>query len=207
MIDQILIEIDRGLKLLSTPTKQNRDRPDKDILESSSLTTLEKKTHSKYMRVNHSGEICAQGLYRGQLFFNKNKDIESKLIEAATEEIDHLAWCESRINELNGSKSKLNPFLYIGSFSIGAIASVVDEKYNLGFLSETESQVALHLESHIKRMNPSDKKTLKIIKSMKEEEEAHKISAVEMGGVELPNTIKKIMGLASKIMTTTTYKV
>jgi len=207
MIDQILIEIDRGLKLLSTPTKQNRDRPDKDILESSSLTTLEKKTHSKYMRVNHSGEICAQGLYRGQLFFNKNKDIESKLIEAATEEIDHLAWCESRINELNGSKSKLNPFLYIGSFSIGAIASVVDEKYNLGFLSETESQVALHLESHIKKMNPSDKKTLKIIKSMKEEEEAHKISAVEMGGVELPNTIKKIMGLASKIMTTTTYKV
>ena len=159
------------------------------------------------MRVNHSGEICAQGLYRGQLFFNKNKDIESKLIEAATEEIDHLAWCESRINELNGSKSKLNPFLYIGSFSIGAIASVVDEKYNLGFLSETESQVALHLESHIKKMNPSDKKTLKIIKSMKEEEEAHKISAVEMGGVELPNTIKKIMGLASKIMTTTTYKV
>jgi len=207
MIDQILIEIDRGLKLLSTPTKQNRDRPDKDILESSSLTTLEKKTHSKYMRVNHSGEICAQGLYRGQLFFNKNKDIESKLTEAATEEIDHLAWCESRINELNGSKSKLNPFLYIGSFSIGAIASVVDEKYNLGFLSETESQVALHLESHIKKMNPSDKKTLKIIKSMKEEEEAHKISAVEMGGVELPNTIKKIMGLASKIMTTTTYKV
>ena len=207
MIDQILIEIDRGLKLLSTPTKQNRDRPDKDILESSSLTTLEKKTHSKYMRVNHSGEICAQGLYRGQLFFNKNKDIESKLTEAATEEIDHLAWCESRINELNGSKSKLNPFLYIGSFGIGAIASVVDEKYNLGFLSETESQVALHLESHIKKMNPSDKKTLKIIKSMKEEEEAHKISAVEMGGVELPNTIKKIMGLASKIMTTTTYKV
>jgi ubiquinone biosynthesis monooxygenase Coq7 len=207
MIDQILIEIDRGLKLLSSPTKQNRDRPDKDILESSSLTTLEKKTHSKYMRVNHSGEICAQGLYRGQLFFNKNKDIESKLTEAATEEIDHLAWCESRINELNGSKSKLNPFLYIGSFSIGAIASVVDEKYNLGFLSETESQVALHLESHIKKMNPSDKKTLKIIKSMKEEEEAHKISAVEMGGVELPNTIKKIMGLASKIMTTATFKV
>ena len=207
MIDQILIEIDRGLKLLSTPTKQNRDRPDKDILESSSLTTLEKKTHSKYMRVNHSGEICAQGLYRGQLFFNKNKDIESKLTEAATEEIDHLAWCESRINELNGSKSKLNPFLYIGSFSIGAIASVVDEKYNLGFLSETESQVALHLESHIKKLNPSDKKTLKIIKSMKEEEEAHKRSAVEMGGVELPNAIKMVMGLASKIMTKTTYKV
>tara|TARA_B110000495_G_C22775012_1_gene453455 strand:+ start:53 stop:676 length:624 start_codon:yes stop_codon:yes gene_type:complete len=207
MIDQIIIEIDRGLKLLSTPTKRNRDRPDKDILESSSLSTFEKKIHSKYMRVNHSGEICAQGLYRGQLFFNKNKDIKNKLTEAATEEIDHLAWCESRINELNGSKSKLNPFLYIGSFSIGAIASVVDEKYNLGFLSETESQVALHLESHIKKLNPSDKKTLKIIKSMKEEEEAHKRSAVEMGGVELPNAIKKIMGIASKIMTITTYKV
>jgi ubiquinone biosynthesis monooxygenase Coq7 len=207
MIDRLLIEIDRGLKLLSTPTKQNRDRPDKDIPESYSLSTLEKKIHSRYMRVNHSGEICAQGLYRGQLFFNNNKDIANKLTEAATEEIDHLAWCESRINELNGSKSKLNPFLYISSFGIGALASVVDEKYNLGFLSETESQVALHLESHIKKLNPSDKKTLKIIKSMKEEEEAHKRSAVEMGGVELPNAIKMVMGLASKIMTKTTYKV
>jgi ubiquinone biosynthesis monooxygenase Coq7 len=207
MIDRIIIEIDRGLKLLSTPTKQNRDRPDKDIPESYSLSTLEKKIHSRYMRVNHSGEICAQGLYRGQLFFNNNKDIANKLTEAATEEIDHLAWCESRINELNGSKSKLNPFLYISSFGIGALASVVDEKYNLGFLSETESQVALHLESHIKKLNPSDKKTLKIIKSMKEEEEAHKRSAVEMGGVELPNAIKMVMGLASKIMTKTTYKV
>ena len=207
MIDRLLIEIDRGLKLLSTPTKQNRDRPDKDIPESYSLSTLEKKIHSRYMRVNHSGEICAQGLYRGQLFFNNNKDIANKLTEAATEEIDHLAWCESRINELNGSKSKLNPFLYISSFGIGALASVVDEKYNLGFLSETESQVALHLESHIKKLNPLDKKTLKIIKSMKEEEEAHKRSAVEMGGVELPNAIKMVMGLASKIMTKTTYKV
>jgi ubiquinone biosynthesis monooxygenase Coq7 len=207
MIDRLLIEIDRGLKLLSTPTKQNRDRPDKDIPESYSLSTLEKKIHSRYMRVNHSGEICAQGLYRGQLFFNNNKDFANKLTEAATEEIDHLAWCESRINELNGSKSKLNPFLYISSFGIGALASVVDEKYNLGFLSETESQVALHLESHIKKLNPSDKKTLKIIKSMKEEEEAHKRSAVEMGGVELPNAIKMVMGLASKIMTKTTYKV
>jgi ubiquinone biosynthesis monooxygenase Coq7 len=150
--------------------------------------------------------MCSRPLSRSA-FFNNNKDIANKLTEAATEEIDHLAWCESRINELNGSKSKLNPFLYISSFGIGALASVVDEKYNLGFLSETESQVALHLESHIKKLNPSDKKTLKIIKSMKEEEEAHKRSAVEMGGVELPNAIKKIMGIASKIMTITTYKV
>ena len=207
MIDQILIEIDRGLKLLSTPTRQNRDRPDKNIPESTSLSSSEKKIHSKYMRVNHSGEICAQGLYRGQLFFNKNKNIKKKLTEAAVEEIDHLAWCDSRINELDGSKSKLNPFLYISSFSIGATASIIDEKYNLGFLSETESQVALHLESHIKKLNPLDKKTLKIIQSMKEEEEAHKKSAVEMGGVELPKIIKKMMSIASKIMTSTTYKI
>jgi ubiquinone biosynthesis monooxygenase Coq7 len=207
MIDRILIEIDRGLKLLSTPTIQTRDRPDKYILESASLSSSEKKIHSKYMRVNHSGEICAQGLYRGQLFFNKNKNIKNKLTEAALEEIDHLAWCDSRINELNGSKSKLNPILYIGSFSIGATASIIDDKYNLGFLSETESQVALHLESHIKKLNPLDKKTLKIIQSMKEEEEGHKKSAVEMGGVELPKIIKKMMSVASKIMTSITYKI
>ena len=206
MIDRILIEIDRGLKILSTLPQNNRERPDKDIAESYSLSPSEKKIHSRYMRVNHSGEVCAQGLYRGQLFFNKNKDIKDKLTEAAIEEIDHLAWCDSRIKELDGTKSKLNPLLYVGSFSIGAIASIVDEKYNLGFLSETESQVALHLESHIKKINPLDKKTLKIIQSMKEEEEAHKISAVQMGGVELPNTIKKVMGVASKIMTVTTYK-
>ena len=207
MIDRILIELDKGLKILSTTPNKNRKRPDEGLSEATSLSLEDKENHAKYMRVNHSGEICAQGLYRGQLFFNKNKEIESKLKEAASEEVDHLAWCESRINELNGSTSKLNPLLYIGSFGIGAIASIVDEKYNLGFLSETEAQVALHLDSHIKKINPADKKTLKIIQSMKEDEENHKESAIKMGGVELPNLIKKIMGAASKIMTATTYRV
>jgi len=207
MIDRILIEIDKGLKILSVPTNQERIRPDKDIPESTSLSNHDKKRHSKYMRVNHSGEICAQGLYRGQLFFNKNKNIEKALKNAAHEELDHLSWCNSRINDLNGKTSKLNPLLYIGSFSIGAAASIINEKYNLGFLSETESQVAAHLESHIKKIDPADKKTLKIIQVMKEDEESHKKSAIEMGGIELPNVIKKFMAIASKIMTSTTYRI
>ena len=207
MIDSIINEIDKALKVLTVSPYPQRSRPDINLKKSNTLTPQEKKNHGKYMRVNHSGEICAQALYRGQLFFNKNKKIEEKLEEAATEELDHLAWCQSRIKELGGRTSVLNPFLYLGTFAVGSIASIIDEKYNLGFLSETEKQVSSHLENHLNIISPRDKITIAIIKQMKKDEESHEASAKLMGAKELPSFIQKTMKFTSKIMTASTYKI
>ena len=207
MIDSIINEIDKALKVLTVTQYPQRSRPDVNFKDSDALTSQERESHSKYMRVNHSGEICAQALYRGQLFFNKNKKIEKKLEAAATEELDHLAWCQSRIKELGGTTSFLNPILYLGSFTIGSIASIIDEKYNLGFLSETEKQVSSHLKNHLNIIAPTDKRTIAIIKQMKQDEDRHEASARLMGAKELPTFIQKIMKFTSKIMTSSTYKI
>ena len=207
MIDSIINEIDKALKVLTVSSNSQRSRPDVNFKESDALTPQEKENHSKFMRVNHSGEICAQALYRGHIFFNQNKKIEKKLKEAATEELDHLVWCQSRIKELGGSTSYLNPILYFGSFAIGSVASIIDEKYNLGFLSETEKQVSSHLENHLSKISPKDKRTISIIKQMKKDEEKHEASAKLMGAEELPNFIKKTMKFTSKIMTETTFRI
>tara|TARA_B110000014_G_C19981987_1_gene508474 strand:- start:98 stop:721 length:624 start_codon:yes stop_codon:yes gene_type:complete len=207
MLDSIINEFDRALKVLTVKPPSQRKRPDLNIKDSNALTAKEKKQHSKFMRVNHSGEICAQALYRGQLLFNKNKKIKNQLEDAATEELDHLAWCQIRIEELKGTTSHLNPILYIGSFAIGSIASIIDEKYNLGFLSETEKQVSFHLKDHLSKISPKDRKTIAIIKQMKIDEDKHEASAKLMGGKELPIFIQKTMKFTSKIMTESTFRI
>jgi len=206
-IDKFIDEIEVGLKILFSPSSSKRPRPDKKISNAENLSPEVKKKHSKLMRVNHSGEICAQALYRGQLLFNKDKVIEKSLQKAAREEIDHLAWCEERIDELSGKTSLLNPILYLGSIGIGGIASIIDKKYNLGFLAETEKQVSSHLDKHIEKLSKYDVKTKKILEQMRLDEHQHEISAKELGATELPKPIKKVMGITSKIMTTLTYKI
>ena len=207
MFDSIINEFDKALKVLTVETTSSRLRPDENFKNPCALTPQEKKIHSKFMRVNHSGEICAQALYRGQLFFNKNNKIQKQLEKAANEELDHLAWCQSRIKELDGRISYLNPLLYLGSFTIGSIASIIDEKYNLGFLSETEKQVSLHLDSHLKTISLKDKRTIAIIKQMKKDEDKHEASAILMGAKELPSLIQKTMKFTSKLMTASTFRI
>ena len=207
VIDKFIDEIEFGLKILFSPSSSKRPRPDKKILNKQDLNSEDKKKHAQLMRVNHSGEICAQALYRGQLLFNKDKLIEKNLQKAASEEIDHLAWCEERIDELSGKTSLLNPILYIGSIGIGGIASIIDKKYNLGFLAETEKQVSSHLDKHLVKLSKYDVKTKKILEQMKFDEHQHEISAKELGAAELPKPIEKVMGITSKIMTTLTYKI
>jgi 3-demethoxyubiquinol 3-hydroxylase len=206
-IDKFIDEIEVGLKILFSPSSSKRPRPDKKISNAENLSPGIEKKHAKLMRVNHSGEICAQALYRGQLLFNKDKVIEKILQKAASEEIDHLAWCEERIDELSGKTSLLNPILYLGSIGIGGIASIIDKKYNLGFLAETEKQVSSHLDKHIDELSKYDVKTKKILEQMRLDERQHEISAKELGAIELPKPIKKVMGITSKIMTTLTYKI
>ena len=206
-IDKFIDEIEVGLKILFNTSSSNRPRPDKKISNQENLSAEVKKRHANLMRVNHSGEICAQALYRGQLLFNKDKVIEKSLLKAANEEIDHLAWCEERIDELGGKTSLLNPILYFGSIGIGGVASIIDKKYNLGFLAETENQVSSHLDKHLVKLSKYDVKTKKILEQMKLDERQHEIAAKELGAADLPKPIKKVMGITSKIMTTLTYKI
>tara|TARA_B100000767_G_scaffold17059_1_gene15834 strand:+ start:502 stop:1125 length:624 start_codon:yes stop_codon:yes gene_type:complete len=207
MIDTLLSELDKALKILTTKPVPRRTRPDKIIKEDKALNQKERVLSARLMRVNHTGEVCAQGLYQGQLFFNKNSLIKSELEEAAQEEIDHLSWCESRIEELEGKKSKLNPIFYFGSFVMGSIASIIDEKYNLGFLEETEKQVTDHLSTHLIKIPKKDVKTKKILEKIQEDEKKHQASAKKMGAAELPKPLKELMKITSKIMTITTYRI
>jgi ubiquinone biosynthesis monooxygenase Coq7 len=159
------------------------------------------------MRVNHAGEICAQALYSGQLLFNPHGEGTESLKKASKEEIDHLDWCNTRIHELGGKTSLLNPIWYSGSFLMGSFASVLGEKYNLGFLAETERQVTQHLTNHLNKISKKDLKTNKILEVMANDEEQHAAKAKELGGIELPHQVKKAMSLTSKVMTTLSAKI
>ena len=206
MIDKIISEVDFALKLFTVPQKGLRTSPSENVSNSNhELSDDDIKQTARLMRVNHTGEVCAQALYRGQLFFNSDEVTGKALKHAAIEEIDHLNWCEQRIEELGGKTSFLNPIFYMSSFSLGAIAGKIDNKFNLGFLEETEKQVTAHLEGHIKKISKSDKKTHAILEQMKYDEQCHQKTAKSLGSKELPSFFQKIMNVTSKLMTKTTY--
>ena len=206
MIDKIISEVDFALKLFTVPQKGLRTSPSENVSNSNhELSDDDIKQTARLMRVNHTGEVCAQALYRGQLLFNSDEVTEKALKHAAFEEIDHLNWCEQRIEELGGRTSYLNPIFYMSSFSLGAIAGKIDNKFNLGFLEETEKQVTAHLEGHIKKISKNDKKTHAILEQMKYDEQCHQKTAKSLGSKELPSLFQKIMNATSKLMTKTTY--
>jgi ubiquinone biosynthesis monooxygenase Coq7 len=157
------------------------------------------------MRVNHVGEICAQALYQGQALTARNADTRQALEQAAREEQDHLAWCAERIRELGGRPSLLNPLWYAGSFAIGALAGAVGDRWSLGFLAETERQVEEHLAGHLDQLH--DGRTRAVVAAMQDDEARHRASALDLGGEELPEPVKRAMRLASKVMTSVAYRV
>ena len=205
-IDTLINTFDKGLRTVFASANACRIRPDTYINEAE-LTENDKKEAAALMRINHVGEVCAQALYSGQALTSNNIEIVSSLKKAAQEEIDHLAWCESRINELGGRKSWLNPVWYTASFTIGAVAGLTNDRWNLGFLAETENQVSNHLQNHLDKLSHVDVKTRTIISQMQKEEAEHAAEASYLGGAVLPKPIKFGMKLASKIMTTTAYYV
>lgn len=203
-IDQLIKTFDKGLRTIFAVSTAARLRPDADIDEP--LLKEDSKQHAAaLMRVNHVGEVCAQALYSGQALTSRNLHITRALQHAAAEETDHLAWCEARINELGGRKSLLNPLWYMGSFTLGAAAGALGDKWNLGFLAETEKQVTAHLQNHLSQLDKTDVKTRTIVEQMQQDEAAHAAEASQLGGSELPVPVKRGMQLASKIMTTTAY--
>jgi ubiquinone biosynthesis monooxygenase Coq7 len=205
MIDQLIIEFDKGLRTVFAPARSVRQHPDGNCSEKS-LSESEKHHSAALMRINHSGEVCAQALYNGQALTARNPATEAALRQASQEETEHLAWCEKRIRELGGRKSLLNPVWYAGSFTLGALAGALGDKWNLGFLAETEHQVGKHIENHLSRLPAGDEKSRAILQQMKEDEARHATTALDHGGAALPAPVRIAMQLASKVMTHTTYR-
>lgn len=203
--DRILMHLDTGLRtVFGRPNITERANPANDI-EETELTETEKDLAGRLMRINHAGEVAAQGLYEGQSLTARLPEVREKMERAAQEENDHLAWCESRIDELGSHKSLLNPFWYVGSLTIGALAGLAGDKWSLGFVTETERQVVRHLDSHLTQINEQDQKSRAILEQMKEDEAHHATTALHAGGAELPAPIKKLMNLTSKVMTRAAY--
>jgi 3-demethoxyubiquinol 3-hydroxylase len=204
MLDKIIIEFDKGLRTLLAEPKSVRPHPDKAI-EDVTLNADEKRHVAALMRVNHCGEVCAQALYNGQALTSRNPEVVAALKQASQEETEHLAWCEKRIKDLGSHTSVLNPAWYAGSFVLGAMAGAAGDKWNLGFLAETERQVGEHLQSHLAKLPEADHKTRAIIAQMANDEAEHAKTAIQNGAAELPAPIKGAMRLVSKLMTQTTY--
>ena len=160
---------------------------------------------ARLMRVNHTGEVCAQALYQGQALTARLENVRRDMERAATEENDHLAWCERRIEALGSHPSVLNPLFYSGSFAIGAMAGVIGDRWSLGFVAETEDQVVRHLDSHLERLAPEDRKSRAILQQMRTDEARHAAKAREAGGAKLPLPVRGLMAATSKLMTKTTY--
>lgn len=203
-IDKLIIGFDNALRTLMVPAQTLRTVPGRNLPENE-LTDEEKKASSALMRVNHVGEICAQALYQGQALTARNQEVQSALTQAAREETEHLAWTERRIAELGGRKSLLNPLWYGGSFAIGLVAGTLGDKWNLGFLAETEHQVEMHLADHLQRLPHQDLKSRAIVAQMKIDEASHATMAISYGGKELPLPVKLAMKMGSKVMTQTAY--
>lgn len=203
-LDQIIIGFDKGLRTLLSKAQTVRDYPDEAIAEAP-LNDAEKKHAAGLMRINHSGEICAQALYQGQAFTARDPLVQQKLEQAAWEETEHLAWTSRRVEELGGHLSVLNPVWYTGSLALGTFAGLLGDKWNLGFLAETERQVGGHLQEHLQELPPQDAKSRAIVQQMYTDEIGHSDMAIRLGGAELPAPIKLTMQLSSKILTRTAY--
>jgi len=206
-IDHIIDQFDTALRtLFGRPQTTGRGNPADDITECK-LTTAEKNHAAGLMRINHAGEVCAQGLYQGQAATARLTEIRDKMRQASAEENDHLAWCENRLQEFGSHTSFLNPFWYVGSFVIGSAAGLVGDKWSLGFVAETEKQVVKHLDSHLDKLPAQDEKSRAILVQMKIDENEHATAALHAGGAKLPEPVKQAMGLTSKIMTTLAYRI
>lgn len=203
--DQLLINIDTGLRaVLGGVHTTGRSNPAAATPENE-LSKTEQDLAGRLMRINHSGEVAAQGLYQGQALTAKLPKVRTHMEQAALEENDHLDWCKRRAIELGKHTSLLDPIWYLGSVAIGAAAGAAGDKWSLGFVAETERQVVKHLDSHLQRLPEHDAKTRAILQQMKIDEGKHATTAVKSGGAELPGPIKKAMQLASKVMTKTAY--
>lgn len=206
-MDRIVAGLDQALRTLnSEPTRAARPNPADGIAESD-LSDAEKAHAAGLMRVNHAGEIAAQGLYQGHAAVARDPDVEEQMKQAANEELDHLAWCEQRLTELGSEPSALRPFWYAGSFAIGAASGVLGDKWSLGFIEETERQVSEHLTGHLDGLPENDARSRAIVAQMRDEEEIHGQNAHAAGAAPLPTPVRGLMKGVAQIMKTLAYRI
>jgi ubiquinone biosynthesis monooxygenase Coq7 len=206
-VDHFILEFDTALRSVVGGANAQRPTPGSESGANLALDSDQRKHAAGLMRINHVGEVCAQALYQSQKLVARNSEIKEMLDHSAQEELDHLAWCETRLKELGSHTSYLNPFWYAGSFAIGLAAGLAGDKWSLGFVVETEKQVENHLESHLKKLPEEDHRSRAIVDQMRIDEIEHGQAALHAGGVTLPEPIQKIMQAMSKVMTSTAYKI
>jgi ubiquinone biosynthesis monooxygenase Coq7 len=205
-VDRLLLQADAALRTL-LPFSGQPSRPSPAIVQPESELNAEQTQHiAGLMRINHTGEVCAQALYQGQALTAKLPHVRKAMEHAADEEIDHLAWCEQRIRQLGSQPSVLNPLFYGLSFGVGAAAGLISDKVSLGFVAATEDQVVKHLDEHLLQLPAQDQKSRAILEQMRDDEEQHASSALQAGGLRFPAPVKFGMSLLAKVMTTTTYR-
>ncbi|WAE53308.1 2-polyprenyl-3-methyl-6-methoxy-1,4-benzoquinone monooxygenase [Stutzerimonas frequens] len=205
--DRLLMQADAALRTL-LPFSGQPSKPSPAVLKNDSeLTESETRHVAGLMRINHTGEVCAQALYQGQALTARLPQVRQAMEQAADEEIDHLAWCEQRIRQLGSHTSVLNPLFYGLSFGIGASAGLISDRISLGFVAATEDQVCKHLDEHLGQLPAGDDKSRAILEQMREDEAQHSTAAIEAGGLRFPAPIKFGMSLMSKVMTKATYRI
>ncbi len=205
--DRLLMNLDQAVRtLFGRPQITERANPADDLPEVE-MSEAQRDHAARLMRINHTGEVCAQGLYQGQALTARDPAVRRSMQRSAAEENDHLDWCERRVEELGGRLSLLNPLWYAGSFAIGAAAGIAGDRWSLGFVAETEKQVEGHLDEHLEQLPNDDRRTRAILEQMKADEIAHGQKAMAHGGARLPAPIRGLMKLTSKIMTTSVYRI
>jgi len=205
-LDRFIAGFDRALRTVAGVAAATRASPAQSVAESE-LDVHSRRHAAALMRVNHVGEVCAQALYQGQALTARDPHARSTLALAAQEEEDHLAWSAERIRELDGRTSVLNPLWYAGAFAIGAAAGAAGDRWNLGFLAETERQVEEHLAGHLDRLPAEDQRTRALVAAMRADEARHRQTALGLGAAELPAPVRMAMRLASGVMTRIAYRI
>jgi ubiquinone biosynthesis monooxygenase Coq7 len=206
LVDTLISQVDGALRTVTGVHDAARDNPARAV-DDVALDDAERAHAAGLMRVNHTGEVCAQALYEGQALVARDEETRRALKSAAAEETDHLAWCEERLGELGSEPSMLNPLFYAASYAMGAATGLLGDRVSLGFVEATEDQVCRHLESHLEALPAEDERSRAIVEQMHSDEARHGEAAMAAGGVAFPAPVKALMTLASKLMTETTYRV
>lgn len=206
MVDEVVGHVDRALNNIFCPQNSQRDYPAAQTPQDA-LSDAEKKQAAGLMRVNHAGEMAAQALYHGQALIARDKSLKDKLFHASVEESDHLNWCRNRLQELGEKPSVFDPLWYVGSFAIGITAGAFGDRWNLGFLAETEQQVVRHLNAHLQALPASDARSRAIVAQMQVDEQGHADLAKNLGAAPLPTPVQAVMQITAKVMTTLAAKI
>jgi ubiquinone biosynthesis monooxygenase Coq7 len=207
LLDRVITEADTVMRTITNGGQAAARPSPAQGHADTELSDRERRHAAGLMRVNHTGEVCAQALYQGQALTAKLPTVRDEMEQAAAEEVDHLVWCEQRLRELDSRPSVLNPAWYGLSFALGAVAGAISDKVSLGFVAATEERVCDHLRDHLKSLPEDDRKSRLIVQKMLEDEQRHGDKALQAGGSEFPRQVKDAMSVVSQVMTRSSYRI